>query len=703
MFTFAVNIELVIAAEIADEQKDVKSWLWFAAVTNVVSESGPYAAFLRPANMKQVALGVTLLVLLQGCSTVSLLSSRSTATQTKRFAAHCRKVLTARATEDRFLLYRQYVAQRLDESAGTNSFRDKTGNCRLPWVDSMLRNPLGSIVEAERFTHDVHKTLKAGAAGTDELLTIISTALGIPAERRHPHHMPPTPASNMDRLTNTIASLHELWESAFAELGSDGQQELHELLLSQTLDDNTAGHRFADSVKGRTLCDILELVNMDALVNALGVMLELAGLANLEAATWSPSHAIGTNTQDDEMVGILHSVSTSHGRVLVAGPGDNVFDLSRMTNIVAIVDVGGNDTYIEGVVDINRPLLVILDLAGNDTYRGSRPGIQGGTVIGFSLLVDTRGDDTYVAKDAAQGSCLVGVGLLIDSDGNDTYVGDRRVQGHAMGGIGILLDRSGNDSYRGALLAQGVGAPLGIGILDDIDGADSYYAGGKYPGGYDDSAGFGGWSQGVGIGPRGSANGGIGVLLDGGGDDIYEYDYFSHGGGYWFAAGFARDFGGNDKRIGSTRTNFDGSKRTEPPFVRWGVGFGCHYALGFIIDDEGDDTYVGDHGCVAYTWDLAVGAILDFEGDDRYEASSSGVGQAYNAGVSFLFDRSGADTYAGRAIGLAGPKVDYHPIAEAGGNFTFVLDSDGTDKYPSGITNGCDHTRGWAGGYLQDK
>ena len=44
----------------------------------------------------------------------------------------------------------------------------------------------------------------------------------------------------------------------------------------------------------------------------------------------------------------------------------------------------------------------------------------------------------------------------------------------------------------------------------------------------------------------------IEVLLDGGGDDTYEFDYISHGGGYWFAAGFARDFGGNDQRLGAT-------------------------------------------------------------------------------------------------------------------------------------------------------
>jgi hypothetical protein len=48
---------------------------------------------------------------------------------------------------------------------------------------------------------------------------------------------------------------------------------------------------------------------------------------------------------------------------------------------------------------------------------------------------------------------------------------------------------------------------LGIGLLEDVSGRDHYFAGGKFPRGYDDSPGFGGRSQGVGIGPRGVANG----------------------------------------------------------------------------------------------------------------------------------------------------------------------------------------------------
>ena len=107
-------------------------------------------------------------------------------------------------------------------------------------------------------------------------------------------------------------------------------------------------------------------------------------------------------------------------------------------------------------------MLVIIDLAGNDVYRSSKPGVQGGAILGVSMLLDYEGDDVYEAQDIAQGSAIAGVGILIDYKGNDRYHGLRRVQGHALGGLGILIDKEGNDDYHAAMWAQGHGGPLGI-------------------------------------------------------------------------------------------------------------------------------------------------------------------------------------------------------------------------------------------------
>jgi hypothetical protein len=335
-------------------------------------------------------------------------------------------------------------------------------------------------------------------------------------------------------------------------------------------------------------------------------------------------------------------------------------------------------------------------------YRGQAAGIQGGAILGVSLLVDLAGQDTYTAGDVAQGSALGGAGLLLDRAGNDRYLGDKRVQGQAVGGVGVLLDRQGRDDYRAALLGQGVGGPLGFGLLDDVEGSDHYYAGGKYADPYDDTPGYNGWSQGVGVGPRGTANGGIGMLLDGGGDDVYEADYFSHGGGYWFCLGFARDFGGNDQRVGSTRTLWDGGERKEARFMRYGNGFGVHYAAGFLLDDAGDDTYFTDFAGTGFVWDVGICALIDLAGNDRYE-SGSGVGACYNSGLMLLLDAAGNDTYISANAGTAAEKSDYHDQDPRSHNFSLLLDLTGQDTYPADIANGKDTVRGWAGGVISDR
>ena len=151
------------------------------------------------------------------------------------------------------------------------------------------------------------------------------------------------------------------------------------------------------------------------------------------------------------------------------------------------------------------------------------------------------------------------------------------------------------------------------------------------------------------------------------------------------------------------RCLFDGSPREVARYVRWGVGYGCHYALAFVFDDEGDDTYRGEHATVSYAWDIGVGAVFDFAGDDRYTSAGSGVAQAHNAALAVLFDARGNDVYEGGSAGVAGAIVDYHQQEKAGGNFTFLIDLGGDDTYPDGVKNDAEHERGWAGGFLIDR
>jgi hypothetical protein len=608
--------------------------------------------------------------------------------------------LERRKLGDKFALYRRYTGELLERSAGTKTFSDKTGNCRLAWIDSLLRGPVESLGEADRFTSQLH----AAAAAPDRLPEVLSLAapkldLG---KSEPPKAEPPRDgAAAVKSLAEVIAGTRLLVDRSLKPLAEAERVELRRQLYRVTTD-HSAGHTFADAKQGRRVTDLLEKLDRAALLAAA------QSLARLTLPSWldrlaevKPAEAPAVADVEGT---IANRIVTPQGVILVGGPGKNTYHLERLIDVAAILDLGGDDTYLEGALSADRPVLIVIDLAGKDTYRGRLPGIQGAAILGASLLLDRAGDDTYHAADVAQGSALGGVGMLIDSAGNDTYRAMRRVQGQAVGGVGVLIDREGDDHYRAALWGQGVGGPLGLGLLEDVSGRDRYFAGGQYADGYDDSPGFGGWSQGVGIGPRGVANGGIGVLLDGGGDDSYEHDYFSHGGGYWFAVGLARDFGGNDERLGATRENFGGSKRTEPRFLRWGQGFGCHYALGFVIDERGNDTYQGDLAVAGFAWDVGVGVLCDAAGEDRYVVPSGGAGEAFNIGLAVLYDGAGKDDYRGGGLGRAAPTSDYHPLEKSGGNFAFLIDDGGAvDTFPQDLRNGAEHERGWTGGFFIDR
>ncbi len=197
------------------------------------------------------------------------------------------------------------------------------------------------------------------------------------------------------------------------------------------------------------------------------------------------------------------------------------------------------------------------------------------------------------------------------------------------------------------------------------------------------------------------ADGGIGVILDGAGDDVYEYDYISHGGGYWLGLGFARDFAGNDRRYGGTRKAYNGGPRTEPMFQRFSCGFGCHYSMGFWFDDGGDDTYGGTIMGLGFGWDASMGVLCDMGGNDRYEATGGGTqGNGAQASVGILFDYGGDDVYLGVNQGYASPSITYHPPAQCGGNFSFLIDYGGNNNFGCGAENHTILQRGTRGGFL---
>ena len=174
-------------------------------------------------------------------------------------------------------------------------------------------------------------------------------------------------------------------------------------------------------------------------------------------------------------------------------------------------------------------------------------------------------------------------------------------------------------------------------------------------------------------------------------------------GGYWCGIGFARDLGGNDQRL-ITKKAYNGGPRTEPSFQRFACGWGCHYSLGFCFDDNGDDVYEGTIMGTGMAWDCAVGVLCDFAGKDTYKATGGlSQGSSNQMGLGILFDYIGDDVYEGYQQGIASSNLSYHPLPDCGGNFAFLIDYGGIDKYGCGAKNNSYIERGTSGGFLIDR
>jgi len=610
--------------------------------------------------------------------------------------------IRSRQLDSEFARWTSYMASRVDTSAGKRTGSELTGNCRLKWYDRLMRNPAIAPAEAECFTRELHQAVLGKAGGFTEVLRTAREKLDCPPRDLHPMPSVHSPEQALDVLQQVLAKAKDDYAAAVAPLAKPESNELTNRSYSVFVGANDVGHTLNDRSSARRLCDLMEKMDRGAMLATAEDLLPLITEEFRKHLQAIPEE------RDVKLAGVsgrvLKRITTPAGTIVVGGRDKNVYRLDEMPDVAAAIDLGGDDEYIEGAVSSQRPVLVIIDLKGDDVYRGTRPGIQGGAVLGVSLLLDWEGNDVYDAVDVAQGSSIAGIGILIDNYGNDRYKAQRRCQAHAIAGLGLLIDRGGNDRYRCAMWGQGFGGPLGFGLLDDVSGDDQYFIGGVYPDSYPETPGLEGWGQGVGAGIRQVANGGIGVLLDGSGDDNYEFDYLSHGGGYWFGMGFSRDFAGNDKHLGSTEKSYTGAFRKQPTYQRFGSGWGCHFAMGFLFDDAGDDVYRGWIMGMGFGWDCSLGVLADFGGNDRYEANGSTLhGNGAQGSMGVLLDYGGDDVYTGQGQAHAAPSVSYHPLPACGGNFSFLIDYGGKDDYGCKASNNAITQRGWAGGFLIDR
>jgi len=373
---------------------------------------------------------------------------------------------------------------------------------------------------------------------------------------------------------------------------------------------------------------------------------------------------------------------TPLGTVVVDGEASTTY--TDRGPYLLILDAGGHDTYAGGAATLaaNAPVSMILEIDGDDQYfaaDSTRPS-WGGACLGYAMLVDVAGSDTYQGASVSQGAGLAGAGVLLDLDGSDRYSALTFAQGAATHGVGVLGDRAGRDRYVAFQSAQGFGGPRGGGVLADSSGNDEYRADDqtiRFPSAQT-AAHNTSLAQGVGCGKRAdfsdghSRAGGVGILADADGNDTYRAGVFAQGSAYWYSAGILFDGGGND--------SFDG--------VWYAQGAAAHFAFGAIAEMDGNDFYrAAENMAQGAGHDFSAGVLVDYGGDDLHESPNLSLGGGNTNGLGIFFDAAGHDSYTTRGTTVFGrgntstPRGGLRDLFPTIGVF---LDVGGRDDYPRG-------------------
>jgi hypothetical protein len=467
--------------------------------------------------------------------------------------------------------------------------------------------------------------------------------------------------TTLDAILERMSRISQHLDLALVEVDPALESRVRRALPA-LLDRTSSGSDLAESPDGQALVEAIGKADLEQfrVIAALLAGLADPALASLLRHEFRGHRPIAPPDWLADLISgdILHAEHHELGAIIVGGPGNN-----RYTGPAAlIIDTGGDNVY---ALPPGDPVRVIIDLEGNDQYLGGADGQAGGAVFGVSLLVDHGGDDLYTGGRVSQGAAVLGVGMLVDHGGNDRFVAQELAQGAALGGVGVLLNLGGDNQYLASKFAQGYGGGLGAGLLHDKAGNDFYLSGLKHRSSYGEPGHFQSFSQGVGMGFRGSLAGGLGWLVDTAGNDDYQGGHFSQGVGYFLGLGLLLDLAGNDRYRGG----------------RYSQGAAAHLGAGILIDLAGDDDYAGKvSASQGAAWDLALGMLIDCAGDDRHRANEFGLGAAAQNAIGIFVGPEGQNQYrSGRdSFGHSGP-TDYHESGKRAGNIAIFWGSDRPD------------------------
>lgn len=461
---------------------------------------------------------------------------------------------------------------------------------------------------------------------------------------------------HVTQLVELLAEANSVWSATFAQILPSDLELLFkriDFLAAkfedlEYLDNDSNRERKLENLRLLELAskiDIASLIRSSLSLNRISHKAYLSGL----------KRDLQHENLDLTKVEILNE-KTPFGEIIIGGLDNNRYAKFDTREIAILIDLGGNDFYANRVATSTEKVhaSIFVDVAGDDVYESNVDYSQGSGYLGTGILIDLEGNDSYIGKRFCQGASLLGIGLLIDGHGHDTYRANSYSQGCAFLGVAALIEQAGDDRYESQLLSQGVGIASGIAMLSDGAGNDFYYAKGGLPSGYGTPGTFSGWSQGVGLGIRNHASGGIGILYESDGNNKMESGDFCQGGGYYFGWGILRSGKGDDTYIGS----------------RYAQGFSAHYALGTFLETGGDDRYeTRDAVAAGLAWDLSITWFEDKGGNDTYPAQGFSMGASAHNSITIFIDSGGKNKKIGNIKQAIGQTNDYH----GGTSFSLIM------------------------------
>lgn len=368
-----------------------------------------------------------------------------------------------------------------------------------------------------------------------------------------------------------------------------------------------------------------------------------------------------------------------------------------------------NDDYYEG------EFAVLIEPGGNDTYRNCRIGAAYGTPDRrVGMFFDMGGDDFYDCGDTniTLGAAVLGAAVFADTGtGNDRYSAGSCTLGAAMGGCAVFFDDGGTDIYEGKTYTQGA-AGFGVALMMDyaMEAAPEVPTDVETPeelaaAGFDNDT-YTAWTNAQAF----ARTRGFAVCYNVRGNEVYHaggvylhaplfadrYQSFSQGfaigeRGIDYAGGIALiiDEAGNDRYLGDVYNQgvgywysagllWDGGGNDTYEMTQYGQGSGIHLAVGGLVDCGGHDTYVMHSGLgQGGSHDYAASILHDRGGNDHYMGMTSCNGTGLTNSVGIHLDRSGDDTYAGRREG----GVNWGRPERGTSSIGLLVDLGGVDDY----------------------